>query len=266
MKRERTILLTRSAEANESVLPLFAQHGFTVLSFPTIEILDPESWNECDTAIENLQSYDGVVFTSANSVERFFLRIDDVAPGKISVLESMPIYSVGEKTSARLRDLGMRVALTPDSYNADDLVESILSGDIAGKVFLFPKGDRGMETVPQKIRAHGARVDEVVVYRNVMPPPVQLELIRRSLRNGGIDVVTFFSPSSIQNFLHLVELPETIRFRIAVIGPTTAKAALDAGLRVDIMPEQSTAESLAEAIARHFKQHTNHTNRPRTHE
>ncbi len=253
MTNVKTILLTRSAEANESVLPLFEQYGFNVLVFPTIEILDPASWEECDTAIRKIQSYDGIIFTSANSVERFFLRIDDVAPETISLVQSKPIFSVGEKTSLRLRDLGVRVALTPDTYNADDLVESILSDDISEKVFLFPKGDLATETVPQKVRSLGARVDEVVVYRNVMPEPAQLEHIRAALSNGGIDVVTFFSPSSIRNFLQLIE-PRTLKgILVAVIGPTTASAATNLGLNVDIVPEQSTAESVAETIARYFE-------------
>lgn len=252
MTRKKTILLTRSTEANESVIPLFEQHGFKVRSFPTIEIADPTSWEECDAAIRNLQSYDGIIFTSTNSVERFFLRIDDLAPEAISVLHSKPLYSVGEKTSLRLRDLGMKVALTPNTYNADDLVESILSGDITGKLFLFPKGDLAMETVPQKVRAYGARVDEVVVYRNIMPDSAQIESIREALRSGEIDVVTFFSPSSIRNFLQLIEVSEIDRIQIAAIGPTTARAATDFGLTVDIVPERSTAESLADAIAQHI--------------
>jgi len=243
-------------EANESVVPLFEQKGFRVLSFPTIEIREPETWHECDAAIRRLRSYDGIIFTSANSVERFFLRVDDLDPEAMGILQSIPIYSVGEKTSLRLHDLGMRVALTPDTFTADDLVESILSADIAGKAFLFPKGDLATDTVPQKVRSFGGRVDEVVVYRNVMPDSNELTAIQESLNRREIDVVTFFSPSSIRNFLELVHLPENNNILVAVIGPTTAKAADEIGLKVDIIAERSTAESLAATIARHFESNT----------
>jgi len=48
---------------------------------------------------------------------------------------------------------------------------------------------------------------------------------------------------------------EIKKAKIACIGPITAKTAQDAGLNVDIMPEQYTVSSLLDAIEIFFQSH-----------
>jgi uroporphyrinogen III methyltransferase/synthase len=40
---------------------------------------------------------------------------------------------------------------------------------------------------------------------------------------------------------------------VAVIGPVTADAAREQGVRVDVQPEIYTAEAMVDALARHFE-------------
>ena len=78
----------------------------------------------------------------------------------------------------------------------------------------------------------------------------------RAVRDADVDVVSFFSPSAIENMR--AELGEEALSRLgakaalAAVGPVTAAALRSAGLPVAIESPLATAESMAEAIANYF--------------
>jgi uroporphyrinogen-III synthase len=75
------------------------------------------------------------------------------------------------------------------------------------------------------------------------------------LLDGGIDVVTFTSPSAVRNFSAIYGSEQTIDLLkntvVAAIGPVTADAATQLGLEVTVVPAVSTIPALVEAIALH---------------
>ncbi|MEX0602289.1 MAG: uroporphyrinogen-III synthase [Bacteroidota bacterium] len=248
----KTVLVTRPEHSADAVSELLKSHGARVLRLPTVEIADPESWVECDRAIINLKQYDGVVFTSRNAVDRLLNRIDAVNASARSLLLRRPLYAIGEKTQEALEGAGFTVAMTPEIASADGFAASFGNHDVAGKRFLFPKSDIARDILPNALRTLDAVVDEVVVYRTVPPRPADLEPIRSAFLDGAIDVVTFFSPSSVRNFLQMMGRQAMDRSPVAVIGPTTGDAVRQLGCRVDIVAPEATAESLVRAIVDFF--------------
>jgi uroporphyrinogen-III synthase len=75
-----------------------------------------------------------------------------------------------------------------------------------------------------------------------------------------VDVISFFSPSAIENMR--ADLGEEVlsrlgaRAALAAVGPVTAAALRSAGLPVAIEPPLATAESMAAAIANYFSRST----------
>lgn len=248
----KTIVVTRAADANASLVRLLEQQGATVIAFPTIEIADPDSWDACDDAIINLGNYDGVFFTSKNAVEKFLGRITAINSETRNILASRRIFAVGETTEAVLKEAGIPVAMTPEIYSAEELVSALSEEEIAGKHFLFPKSNIGKAILPNALRLLDAVVDEVVVYQTISPKQVDLDAIRNALAAQEVDVVTFFSPSSVRNFIQMMGTKCLDTTAIAVIGPSTAKAATDLKLSVSIVAKQATAESLVETIKEYF--------------
>ncbi len=246
------VLLTRSVDSNESMIHLLESRGARAVILPAIEITDPDSWDDVDRAIINLRKYDGVFFTSKNAVEQFLKRADAINGDAKTVLQRRSVYAVGEKTEQALEDAGIPVAGTPELFSAEALVETLSAEDLSGKCFLFPRSNIGKDVIPTYLRGMNAEVDEVVVYRNVPPRQRDLDAVRNALMNQEIDVVTFFSPSAVRNFLQMMGTRSLERTRIAVIGPSTAGAAESLGLSVDIIAKQATAESLVETIAEYF--------------
>ena len=124
--------------------------------------------------------------------------------------------------------------------------------NISGKHFLFPKSNIARDVIPKELRTLGANVDEIVTYKTVISEAENLEHIRSLLTDGKIDIITFFSPSSIRNFTEMVGVNALQHVLIAVIGSTTAEAVKEAGLEVNIVAKQQTTESLVQGIADYF--------------
>jgi len=122
---------------------------------------------------------------------------------------------------------------------------------LCGLRFLLPRARVAREVLPEELRRLGARIDTVEVYQNVLPETDGENLIRR-LQDGLIDVITFTSSSTVNNFATLVgreNLAERLQNAfIACIGPVTAATAAEYHLKNIIQPDNYSAPALVEAI------------------
>jgi uroporphyrinogen-III synthase len=248
----KTILLTRSKNSSSEIQRMLESKGASVLCFPVIEIADPDSWDDCDSTIWKLAEYDSVCFTSKNAVEKFIQRIRLIRPQALNTLGTRNLYAVGEKTKSILESNGFSVQPIPPKYSAENLAHSFYGQNISGKHFLFPKSNIASDVLPKELRSLGALVDEIVTYKTVIPAAENLEHIRAFLMDGRIEIITFFSPSSVRNFVELIGVEILQHIFIASIGPTTAEAVKEAGLEAKIIAKQQTAESLVQGIIEHF--------------
>jgi uroporphyrinogen III methyltransferase/synthase len=249
----RTILVTRAAGQADDLVHALERLGGKAVVFSTIEILPPASWEACDKALDGLYMYDGLLFTSRNGAEGFLGRASErqIDP---KALRAKKIFVVGAKTKEAVEHHGYSVTAMPERFTAADLSKAIDQEDLKGKAFLFPRGNLGSDILPDTLKLMGASVDSIQVYRTV--PATSGDKLRTMILAGGIDVVTFTSPSTFSNFCSLfsrTELFELVRHtKIAVIGPVTERAVEEAGLEADIVAPSSTVESLVEAIAARY--------------
>jgi four helix bundle protein len=249
----RTILITRSADQSLEFRCLLESHGASTVCFPTIQIEDPESWQECDNTIWKLSEYQDVCFTSKNAVAKFVERIRVIRPQAVDILATRNIFAVGEKTRGALESSGFSVVASPKKSSAAELATTLQSHQIKGARILFPKSQIAREELPTQLRNMGAVVDELVVYRTTIPEPENLEKVRQLLSKKKIDVVTFFSPSSVVNFSELMGTDSLTSACIAAIGQTTAEAIDQVGLHTSIIAQQATAEGMVAAIETYFR-------------
>jgi uroporphyrinogen III methyltransferase/synthase len=248
----RVVLVTRPTSSAREFIMLLEEAGAKVMHLPMMEIADPDSWEECDRAIMNLRFYDGILFTSKNAVEKFVARVHALNTEAFVLLMRCAIYAVGEKTEEALEELGIPVSGTPEIYGAEDLATSFTSEQVEGKRFLFPKSNIARDVLPNALREMDAVVDEIVVYKTVAPRQVDLDSIRNALATGSVDIVTFFSPSSVRNFVQMFGHNCLGNLPVAVLGPTTEAAALSVGVTATIVPSHATSESLIDSLVQFF--------------
>ncbi len=258
------ILVTREhSEGFEALEEL----GAEIIQFSTIEILPPENWDELDRAIDTIEGYDWLIFTSSNGVRYFFSRLFEKGRD-IRDLKGLKICAIGTKTAASIEQFGIKVDLVPESFNAEGLIESFITAAgskdnnrnfadqqppstlLQGMKFLLPRAEVAREIFPDKVRAMGGVIDVPVTYRAVKPD-MHGKRLRRFLKEGRVTVATFTSAATFNNFREMQgeEADELLKgVAIAAIGPVTAQAIEKAGLTVQIMPGEATIEAMVEEI------------------
>ena len=130
-----------------------------------------------------------------------------------------------------------------------------LSPSIAGMKILLPRSERARPDLPEALGAAGAEVTEVVAYHTGGVGAIEPEVMR-AVQEAQVDVISFFSPSAIENMR--AEFGDDLLARLATkaalaaVGPVTAAALRSAGLPVAIEAPLTTAESMAAAIENYF--------------
>jgi uroporphyrinogen III methyltransferase/synthase len=228
--------------------------GADVIEMPMIDFGPPASWKGFDRAAGRLGRYDWVVFTSANGV-RFALDRLLWLGRDARALSRARLAAIGPKTAEVLLERGLRADRIPATFLAEGLLRAFPRRQVRGKRFLLARGQLAPPYLADELRARGARVDNVVVYRTVRPAAGRRREWSRALA-AGVDLVTFTSSSTVAHFIETFgarRVAAALRAaRIACIGPVTAATARQFGLRTEIVAPVHTIPGLVEAIVDHF--------------
>ena len=241
----KTVLVTRPKDQAASFVQKLEQYGLNSIVFPTIEIRPVSGWK-----VPDLSLFDGLFFTSPNSVTFFMERLLQESPDELKNLQKLKVWAVGKTTSSDLAAHGVTTEPIPKIADAVTLMEEIGSDTIAGHTFLFLRGSLSLGTVPEVIKKRGGRCIELTVYENLPPSLEDSAKIKALLEHGELSCLSFTSPSTAVNFFEAMGttiLPSGVK--IAAIGTTTANALEKLGLHVDIIPESFDAPGFAKAIA-----------------
>jgi uroporphyrinogen-III synthase len=209
----------------------------------------PDDAATLDAAIGRLAEYDWIVFTSQNAVKFF----DERCRGHGRTCPpGIRIAAVGPSTATAAENAGWRVDYVASKFRGEALAKE-LGAAVRGMRVLLPRSDRASESLAEALKAAGATVVAVVAYVNERAAASGDE-IRAAL--AGADAVCFASPSALHNLLDVADCP-LIRtalgsVAIAAIGPVTAQAIRDVGLKVSVEASEATAAGLACALGEYF--------------
>ena len=242
----KRILVTRARAQASEFADLLEENGAQVVQCPTIKIHPVD----VDTAyVRSTHEYDWIIFTSINAVEIFYERLRE--NGKDArAFGGCKICAVGPKTVDALNRIGINPDFVP-SHSRGSVIAAEIE-DVNGKKILLPRAKIATDDLPNGLRERGALVDDVPLYDTVKVSEGSHETIEADLLNGRIDIVTFTSSSTVTNFLEMfpARTPTVLlaNVKVAVIGPTTQKTAVEYGVRVDVVAKDASVDSLVEAI------------------
>jgi uroporphyrinogen III methyltransferase/synthase len=251
----KRILITRPSHQAEEFRRKLTTMGAEVIAFPTIEIRDPSSWDTLDSAIRNIESYQWLVFTSVNGVEKFFSRYRQLARD-VRDLKGIRIAAIGSATEKSLGGRGLNVDILPDEFKAEGLLESLKGKVLKGSRILIPRAKVARDTLPIELQKQGAQVDVVEAYETT-PPRQGRERLEAILEERPLDMIVFTSSSTVTNLVEMAKpgaLRDTLRQTVvAAIGPITKQTAEGCGLEVQVQPSQYTIPALVDAIVEFYK-------------
>lgn len=254
--RGKTILVTRARAQSQEITARLEALGATVIHCATIEVVPPTSWKPLDAAISKLESYDWLIFTSANGVHFFFRRLSEIRSDGAEAIAERLVCAIGPATARAVEASGALVHLTASDSKAEGALTAIIDNvggaeNIRGLRFLMPRARVAREILPAALRGLGAHVDAVEAYQTIKPD-VDPENILRLFKNNSIDVITFTSSSTVSNFADIVGLTDLSDLLsatlVACIGPVTADTAAEHGLKRIIQPKVYNASELVDCI------------------
>ncbi len=249
----KTVLVTRARSQAGKLCRELLNLGARVIDCPAIKILPPPSWKPLDAAIAGLRSFDWLVFTSANGVEKFMERLF-MLKKDARVFESVKICAIGPATADKLKEYSLCADAVPPEYVSESLV-SFMAGkeSLLGKKILLVRSNLGRDYLPKAFGKMGARVHEVAAYRTERDRGMSRG-ITGLLKRGEVDFVTFTSSSTVKNFAAglgkkaLLNIKNNTKW--ISIGPVTSATMRSYGLKVHRQAGEYTIPGLIQAICR----------------
>ncbi|MCD6020379.1 MAG: Uroporphyrinogen synthase [Actinomycetia bacterium] len=237
----RTIVVTRPVEQAEPLVRELERRGARVLVAPTIRIVPARS-AALTTALKDLAGgrFDWITLTSRATVDVLRDRLESPRDVRAKVAV------IGEGTAAAFRRWTRRDAdLQPATFTTAALARAFPRG--TGRV-LCARADIAPEGLEAALAGKGWEPERVDAYRTVFARSLPREA-HDALRAGEVDAVTFTSASTVRGFVNALSAAQGPP-RVICIGPVTAAAARDTGLRPATVARPHTVGGLVEAVER----------------
>ena len=236
------VVVTRRAEQAAELGEKLSAVGLEPLFLPTIA-LEALPAPDLDRALAEIERFEWLIFSSANAVRFFFRRVE-----ALNLSLKLPRTAVvGPATARALRAQQIEPDFMPESFTGEALAQGL--GELAGQCILLPRARIGGAKIVQTLLEQGAVVTDIALYDTVTAVPEAAALAALAL---GYEAISFTSPSSVHGFLAIHggnPLEEAV---VACIGPVTAEAAEESGLRVTLVPDEYTLDGLVQIISSYF--------------
>lgn len=248
LKPVKTILVSqpKPADPKSPYYSLAKKYDIKIDFRPFIQV-DPIPAKEFRKQKIDILKHTAIIFTSRNAVDHFFSICKDL---KIEVPADMKYFCISEQTAYYLQKyiVVRKRKIFTGSKTAQDLIEILKKHK--NEKYLFPCSNIRKEDIPTYLEKNGFKYSEAVIYETVASDLSDLDDVT-------YDILAFYSPSGINSLL--VNFPDFKQkdTRIAVFGPTTAKAAKEAGLMSDIEAPQPNAPSMTGALELYIKKANN---------
>ena len=227
--KDKQILVTRPIHQAKNLIQLIEQHGGQAISFPTLEIVPVSELKTAQAKLENLKTYQWLIFISANAVN-FAVAANN---GKIRDFTQTKIAAVGKATAKALENQGITVDCVPEAgFNSEALLASATFQSVEKQKILIVRGIGGRELLAEELQKRGAKVDYCEVYQRQMPKTDNRAVVDL-LNRQQLAILTATSVEALQNLKQMLE-PHSVLLRsipLVVISARIQKIAQDFGFK-----------------------------------
>ena len=236
------VAVTRARAQASGLAERLRELGAEVVETPAIRIEPRPLEGELREAIDRIDEYSLMCFTSPNGVRLFSGLLADLGRDA-RALSGATVAAIGPGTAAELRRHGIRADVVPERFVAEALVGALEPVEVKGRRVLVARAAEARSVLPDALRRRGAEVDDVALYETVPEPLTDAQL-------AGLErasYVTFTSSSTVRFLLGSGARPPA-GARIVSIGPVTTATAEEHGLTVDVEAERHDIDGLVQAL------------------
>ncbi len=245
------VLVPRTKDQLPAVVMGLEREGAVVTQVATLSVEPPRTQQQMERAFAGLAEgrFGWVVFTCANAFSAVWAKCQEYGLDA-RVFAGTQLAAVGDDTLLAMAGAGLRPELLPPGMQTTQALLEVFPdaerGEDAMHRVLVPRADIATETLASGLTDLGWEVEEVMAFRTVRSAPPAVE-VRDAIKSGGFDAVVFTSSATVRNLIGLAGKPHA-QTVVACIGPGTAKAAEEHGLRVDVIAAEPTHAALIEAL------------------
>lgn len=235
------VLVTRPAHQADALCALIEAGGGRAVRFPTLEIREPRDPAAAKALLHDADSFDALLFVSANAVER--------AVPHLPARPRAAIGAVGEATARALRTHGLVPAILPvGPSDSEGLLAAPALAEVRGRRVLIIRGEGGRPLLGNQLVARGAEVRYAEVYRRALPALDAGPLVARW--RDEVQVVIATSREVLDNLVALLGTAGLERLRetpLVVVSERLATHARALGIGRIVVADGASDEALLQA-------------------
>lgn len=209
--------------------------------FIKVEGLSPKEFRQQKIA---LLDYTAVVFTSRHAIDNYFNLAREM---RITIPETMKYFCVTETIALYIQkyvQYRKRKVFFGNTGKIDSLLPTMVKHK--DERYLVPMSSVNNGSVSAVLLAKKLNFTECVMFRTVSN-----DFTDEEVKSFDYDMLVFFSPAGINALTKNFPDFKQDDLRIATFGPSTAKAVVDAGLRLDLEAPSKEFPSMTGAL-RHY--------------
>ena len=201
MNRPKKIALisSRPQGANVQLSDDLKNSEIKLLSFPLTEIHPLDNYQIFDGVIENIKTYQHIIFISTNAVHFFLERVKKLS---LQIPKNLIFSSIGPTTKLLLqKKLSVDVHSPIKTFDSEHLLKEKIYNNVEGQKILIIRGEGGRETLKNALEEKGATVNygECYVRKYV---DIDLNQLKNDLVNYHHQFFLFSSTNSAKHFIH----------------------------------------------------------------
>lgn len=248
------ILVTRPKNRPSVMAQKLRRAGAEAIEIPSIKTEAKADQRQLTAALDRIDTYQWLVFTSPYGVEVFFREMRQ-QKRDVRILAGVKIAVIGPATAREVEKRGLLVDLMPEIYAGDALGRALRQACNDGDKVLLARAEIGSQDLTGALRGQGEQeekqeykfieISDVAIYETnyVSQDAIDIEML---LDEGKISCVTFTSASTVKGFAAAAG-GDLRQVKAACIGEQTRAAAEALGMKTFVSKE-ATMDSLTELI------------------
>jgi len=201
------LILTRPVHQNIELINFFKGSKVTTINCPFIKIQTLKNYVLFDSIINQLNTYNYLIFISTNAVKMFIDRMDLLS---LKLPEDIILASIGKSTQKILLEKYQREVYCPDYvFDSEHLLDHLVFNNVQSKMALIIRGEGGRETLKKGLENKGAKVTYGECYKRKFLP-INFKEIKKITENFKNIVFLITSNESAEHFISEVRNEDKI--------------------------------------------------------
>lgn len=251
--QDKVFISTRPEGQSVELARLFTNAGATVIEMPLVKIQRAVLSEVEKKYFTQLHHFQWLIFTSTNGVRSFFENLQEIQ-GNQNLPESLQFAVIGNKTEQILNSFGYKAAFTNPGSTGEDFAEYFIQRikiENTKPNVLLALGNIARNLIQDQLNEF-ATCTRLNLYETETPDTLDKKTMQL-ISSDKYEMLLFTSPSGIRNFMKLAVDIQPEKIKMACIGETTAKAAIENHISPVIVANKSTVAGLFESVLNYYK-------------